>query len=236
MNTQSDDYHGYRFPPEIISYAVWLYHRFFLSFRDVEELLADRGVTVSYEAVRQWCLKFGPSFAKKLRHRQGRLGDTWHLDEVFVSLQGKRPYLWRAVDQDGDVLDILVQQHRDQRAATRFFRKLLKGLRYVPRLIVTDRLGSYGAAHRELLPSVGHCRDRRRNNRAEVSHQPTRHRERQMRRFKSPKQVQRFLSVHGPINNLFRLGRHLLSARHYRTLRTQAFAVWSEVTGLQEAA
>jgi putative transposase len=125
MSTQTLEYHGYRFPPEIISYAVWLYHRFCLSFRDVEELLAERGVTVSYESVRQWGLKFGPSFAKKLRHRQGRLGATWHLDEVFVSIQGKRYYLWRAVDQDGGVLDILVQPHRDQHAATRFFRKLL---------------------------------------------------------------------------------------------------------------
>src|SRR5215831_19657382 len=177
METQRPDYRGYRFPPEIISYAVWLYHRFCLNFRDVEELLAERGVTVSYEAVRQWCLKFGPSFAKKLRHRQGRLGDTWHLDGVFVSIQGKRYYLWRAVDQDGDVLDILVQQHRDQHAAGRFFRKLLKGLRYAPRLLVTDCLGSYGVARRELLPGVGHWQDHRRNNRAEVSHQPTRHRE-----------------------------------------------------------
>ena len=236
MNSQNPTYRGHRFPPEIISYAVWLYYRFCLSFRDVEELLADRGVTVSYEAVRQWCLKFGPSFAKKLRHRQGQLGDTWHLDEVFVSMQGKRHYLWRAVDQNGDVLDILVQPQRDQRAAKRFFRKLLKGLRYIPRVLVTDRLGSYGAARRELLPSVGHCQERRRNNRAEVSHQPTRFRERQRRRFKSPRQAQRFLAVHGPSNNLFRLGRHLLPARHYRTLRTQTFATWSEVTGLQEAA
>src|SRR5262245_53758610 len=178
MGTQPSPYRGYRFPPEIISYAVWLYHRFCLSFRDVEELLAERGVMVSYEAVRQWCLKFGPSFTKKLRHCQGRLGDTWHLNEVFVSIQGKRYYLWRAVDQDGNIPDILVQPHWDQHAAARFFRKLLKGLRYVPRLLVTDRLGSYGAARRELLPSVDHCQDRRRNNRAEVSHQPTRFRER----------------------------------------------------------
>jgi putative transposase len=236
MSTQTPDYHGYRFPPEIISYAVWLYHRFCLSFRDVEELLAYRGVTVSYETVRRWCLKFGPSFAKKLRFHQGRLGDIWHLDEVYVSIQGKRHYLWRAVDQDGDVLDILVQPHRDQHAAERFFGKLLTGLHYALRLLVTDHLGSYGAARRKLLPSVSHCQDRRRNNRAEVSHQPTRQREYQMHRFKSPRQAQRFLSVHGPINNLFRRGRHLLPARHYRTLRTQAFATWKEVTGLQEAA
>ncbi len=236
MSTQPSPYRGYRFPPEIISYAVWLYHRFCLSFRDVEELLAERGVTVSYEAVRQWCLKFGQEFARKLRHRQGRLGDTWHLDEVFISIQGKRHYLWRAVDQDGDVLDILVQQRRDQRAAKRFFRKLLKGLQYAPRRLVTDKLGSYGAAHRTVLPGVVHCQDRRLNNRAEVSRQPTRHRERQMRRFKSPCQAQRFLAVHGPINNLFRLGRHLLPARHYRTLRTRAFATWRDVTELPLAA
>jgi putative transposase len=139
MTTQNADYRGYRFPPEIISYAVWLYHRFCLSFRDVEELLANRGVTVSYEAVRQGCVKFGPAFAKQLRHRQGRFGNTWHLDAVVVSIKGKRYYLWRAVDQNGDVLDILVQPHRDQGAAKRFFRKLMKGLRYLPHVIVTDR-------------------------------------------------------------------------------------------------
>lgn len=236
MGIQNSNYRGYRFPPEIISYAIWLYHRFCLSFRDVEELLAERGVRVSYEAVRQWCLKFGPSFARKLRYRQGRLGDTWHLDEVFVSIQGKRHYLWRAVDQDGDVLDILVQPHRDQHAAERFFRKLLKGLHYTPRLLVTDRLGSYAAARRKLLPSVDHCQNHHRNNRAEVSHQPTRQREYQMRRFKSPAQAQRFLSVQGPINNLFRLGRHLMAACHYRTLRTRAFATWHDVAGLPHVA
>src|SRR5262245_34009102 len=169
MKTQNLDYRGYCFPPEIISYAVWLYHRFCLSSRDVEELLAERGVTVSYEAVRQWCLKFGQEFVRKLRHRQGRLGDRWHLDEMFVMINGERHYLWRAVDQDGDVLDILVQKHRDQCAAKRFFRKLLKGLLYVPRLLVTDQLGSYGVARREVLPSVAHWHDRRLNNRAEVS-------------------------------------------------------------------
>src|SRR5262249_20860028 len=232
----SPDYRGHRFPPEIISYAVWLYHRFSLSFRDVEELLAQRGVPVSYEAVRQWSLKFGATFAKRIRRRQGRLGDAWYLDEMFVAIGGARHYLWRAVDQDGEVLDILVQKQRDKLAAKRFFRKLLKGLQYVPRRLVTDRLGSYGAARRELLRSVEHCRGQRLNNRAEVSHQPTRQRERQMRRFKSPRQAQRFLSVHGPINNLFRLGRHLLSARHYRALRARAFATWCDVTGLAHAA
>src|ERR1051325_1162375 len=154
MSTPNPHYRGYRFPPEIISYAVWLYHRFCLSFRDVEELLAERSVTVSYEAVRQWCLRFGSSFAKKLRHRQGRVGDTWHLDEVFVSINGERHYLWRAVDQDGEVLDILVQKRRNKAAALRFLRKLLKGLQYLPHKLVTDKLASYGAARRELLSSV----------------------------------------------------------------------------------
>jgi putative transposase len=148
VGSQPSQYCGYRFPPETLSYAVWLYHRFCSSFRDVEELLAERGVDVSYEAVRQWCLEFGSSFTKKLRRRQGRPGDMWYLDEVFVTIRGNRHYLWRAVDQDGDVLDILVQTRRDQRAAKRFFRKLLKGLHYVPRLPITDQLGSYGAARR----------------------------------------------------------------------------------------
>ena len=150
-------------------------------------------------------------------------------------IAGKRHYLWRAVDQDGQVLDILVQKRRGARAAKRFFRKLLKGLRYVPRRLVTDKLGSYGVARRELLPGVSHCQDKRANNRAEVSHQPTRQRERQMRRFKSPSHAQRFLSVHGPINNLFRLGRHLMSAIHYRLFRDRAFATWREVTCAQSA-
>ena len=126
MNTQTPSYRGYRFPPEIISHAVWLYPRFCLSFRDVEDLLAQRGIIVTYEAIRLWCLKFGPKYARTLKRRQGRLGDTWHLDELFVTIQGRRKYLWRAVDQDGDVIDILVQPSRDRHAAERFFRKLLK--------------------------------------------------------------------------------------------------------------
>jgi len=180
-------YKNHRFPVEIIRHAVWLYFRFCLSFRDVEELLAERGVTVSYEAVRQWYLRLGQAFAKQLRCRQGRLGDTWHLDEVFVTIGGERHYLWRAVDQDGEVLDMM-------------------------------------------LSSVAHCQGARQNNRAEVSHQSTRQQERQMRRFKSPRQAQRFLSVHGPINNLFRLSRHLMKAAHYRMFRARTFATWRSVT------
>ena len=230
MNAKRPSYHGYRFPSEIISNAVWLYYRFCLSFRDVEDLLAERGVIVSYENIRQWCRMFGGEYARKLKRRQGRLGDTWHLDELFVTIQGERQYLWRAVDQDGDVIDILVQPRRDRRAAKQFFRKLLKGQGGEPRRLVTDKLRSYGAAHRAVMPSVLDDTSQYANNRAEVSHQPTRQRERQMRRFKSAGQAQRFLSVHGVILNLFRVGRHLLRSANHRMLRARSFLVWSEVT------
>ena len=191
-------------------------HRFALSFRDAEDLLAQRGITVSYEAIRQWCQTFGLDYARRLRRRRGRMGDTWYLDELFVTIQGRQQYLWRAVDEDGDELDILVQPRRNRRAAIRFFRKVLKGQGREPRRLVTDKLRSYPAACRTVLPSVVHVTDQCANNRAEVSHQPTRQRERQMRRFKSAVHAQRFLSVHGVILNLFRLGRHLLRAAHHR--------------------
>ena len=230
MNSHTPSYRGYRFPPEIISHAIWLYHRFCLSFRDVEDLLAERGIIVSYETIRQWCQKFGPEYARRLKRRQGRLGDTWHLDELFVTIHGQRRYLWRAVDQDGDVIDILVQPRRDRHAAERFFRKLLKGQGREPRRLVTDRLRSYAAAHRTIMPSVAHDTSQYANNRAEVSHEPTRQRERGMRRFKSMAQAQRFLSVHGITQNLFRVGRHLLRAANQRMLRARAFLVWNAVT------
>jgi putative transposase len=231
MKTNTNGYRGYRFPREIISHSVWLYHRFPLSFRDVEELLAKRGIIVSYETIRQWCRKFGPEYARKLKHRQGRRGNIWHLDELFVNIRGQRHYLWRAVDQDGDAIDLLVQRHRNARAAKRFFRKLLKGQGREPCRLVTDRLRSYAAAHRSVMPSVAHDMRRYANNRAEVSHQPSRQRERLMRRFKSVGQAQRFLSVHGVVQNLFKLGRHLLRAAHYRLLRSRSFHMWLEVTG-----
>jgi putative transposase len=232
MTDRSVSYHGYRFPPEIISHAVWLYHRFCLSFRDTEDLLAQRGISVSYEAIRQWCRTFGSAYARRLKRRQGPLGDTWHLDELFVNLQGRQQYLWRAVDQDGDVIDILVQPRRNLRAAERFFRKLLKGQGRTPRRLITDKLRSYSAAHSIVMPSVVHSTQQYENNRAEVSHQPTRQRERQMRRFKSVAHAQRFLSVHGLVRNLFRVGRHLLRAVHHRLLRTRSFFVWNDVTGV----
>ena len=230
MKSDPPSYRGHRFPAEIIGHAVWLYHRFCLSFRDVEDLLAQRGITVSYEAIRFWCFKFGSEYARSLKRRQGRLGDTWYLDEVFVTIRGERQFLWRAVDQDGDVIDILVQSRRDRKAAKRFFRKLLKGQGSVPQRLVTDKLRSYGAAKRTVMPSVVHSTKQYENNRAEVSHQPTRQRERQMRKFKSPGHAQRFLSVHGLVQNLFRVGRYLLQARHNRELRGRAFLTWDAVT------
>ncbi len=223
-------YRGYRLPPEIIAHAVWVYHRFGLSFRDVEDLLAERGITVTYETIRQWCLTFGLDYARRLRRSRGRMGDTWYLDEVFVKIRGRQQYLWRAVDEDGDVIDILVQARRNQRAAARFFRKLLKRQGREPRRLITDKLGNYSAAHRTAMPSVAHSTRQYENNRAEVSHQPTRHRERQMRRFKSAAHLQRFASVHGVVQNLFRVGRHLLRAAHHRPLRAQAFLAWKAVT------
>ena len=228
MSNDRLSYHGHRFPPEIISHAVWLYHRFGLSLRDVEDLLAERGIIVSHEAIRLWCAKFGPDYARRLRRRQGRLGDTWFLDEVFVTIRGQRHYLWRAVDQDGDVIDILVQRRRNAQAAKRFFRKLLKGQGSEPRWLITDKLRSYGAAHRSVMPSVEHVTASYANNRAEVSHQPTRQRERQMRRFKSAAQAQRFLSVHGVVRNLFNLSRHRLRSANHRLLRARAFETWNE--------
>jgi putative transposase len=145
-------YHGYRFPPTIIGHAVWLYYRFCLSFRDVEDLLAERGIAVSYVSIRQWYNRFGPEYARKLRRRQGRLGDTWYLDEVFIKINGELHYLPRAIDQNGDIIDILLQKRRNKTAAKRFFRKLLKGLREAPWRMISDKLKSYSAVHREVLP------------------------------------------------------------------------------------
>jgi putative transposase len=226
MKSARSRYRGHRFPPEIIGYAVWLYHRFCLSFRDVEDLLAQRGIIVSYETIRQWCRKFGPDYARRLKKKQGRLGDTWYLDELFVRINGQQQYLWRAVDQDGDVIDILLQSRRDQPAAERFLGRLLPGEGKQPFRIITDKLKSYAAASRTILPRVTHDTQQYANNRAEISHQPTRMRERQMRRFKSFRQAQRFLSLHGVVRNLFCVARHLLRSTHHRLLRSRSFEVW----------
>lgn len=207
---------------------MWLYHRFWLSFREVEELLAERGITVTYDTVRQWCQKFGPDYARKLKKRQGRLGDRWYLDEVFVTIQGQRQYLWRAVGQDGDAIDILVQRRRNKEAAVRFFRRLLKSQGSEPNWLLTDKLKSYDAAHLTVMPTVKHINHVYANNRAEVSHQPTRQREYHMSGLSSSTQAQRFLPLHGLIQNLFRLGRHLMQAVNYRILRNRSFQAWKE--------
>jgi putative transposase len=237
MNPPSiNRYKNHRFPAEIISHAVWLYFRFCLSYRDVEELLFARGVMVTYEAIRKWCRKFGQQYANQLRRRRPRPGDKWHLDEVFLTIRGERHYLWRAVDQEGNVLDILVQRRRDKHAAKRFFRKLLKGLAYAPRVLITDKLKSYGAAKRDLLPGVEHRQHRYLNNRAENSHQPTRQRERRMQGFKSPGHAQCFLSAYGPIAQHFRPRRHRLPAPAYRQAMALRFQSWQEITGTDMAA
>jgi putative transposase len=207
----------------------------------VQELLFERGITISHEAIRQWCWKFGQAYANQLRRRRPRPGDKWHLDkwhldEVFLTIHGERHYLWRAVDQGDHVLDILVQRRRNKQAAKKFFRKLLKGWLSVPRVIITDKLKSYGAAKREILPGVEHRQSRSLNNRCENSHRPTRQRERRMQGFTSAGHAQRFLSAYGPITQHFRPRRHLLSASDYRQEMRQRFESWAAITGTEWAA
>jgi putative transposase len=222
MNT----YKRHRFPPEIISYAVWLYYRFNLSHRDIEDLLAERGITVSREAIRLWCIKFGAIYTRRLKRKHRGSGDSFYIDEIFVKINGKQHYLWRAVDQDGEVVDVYLQAKRDGATAKRFFKRLLRNHGGELRTIVTDKLRSYGVAHRELMPETIHSTEQYENNRAEQSHEATRVRERGMRKFKSVRQAQRFLGTHAAVSNLFNLGRHLVRAQHYRDLRMSAFAEW----------
>jgi putative transposase len=191
-------------------------------------MMAKRGVQITYETVREWCQKFGSLYAAQLRKKRARIGTKWHLDEVFIKINGVQHYLWRAVDQSGAVIDILVQPRRDRWAALCFFRKSLLTAERAPRVIITDMLRSYAAAKRLILPNVEHRQSRYLNNRAENSHQPTRTRERQMKRFQSPEQAQRFLSVFESINAPFRLRRHLLTATRYRLLPKQAFYLWNK--------
>jgi len=225
MNT----YKRHRFPPDIISYAVWLYYRFNLSHRDIEDLLAERGITVTRESIRLWCIKFGALYARRLKRKHRGYGDIFYIDEVFVKINGKQHYLWRAVDQDSEVVDVFLQAKRDGAAAKRFFKRLLRSHGGEPRKIVTDKLRSYPVAHRDVMPEAIHDTSQYANNRAEQSHEATRVRERGMRRFKSVGQAQRFLGAHAAVYNLFNLGRHLVKAEHYRNLRISAFAEWSRV-------
>ena len=215
-----------RFPPPVIQHSIWLYLRFTLSYRDVEELLAERGLEVSYETVRRWVLKFGSRIARRLRRSRPRPTDRWHLDEMVVRIAGRQMYLWRAVDHEGEVLDMLVQRRRDKRAALRLMRKLLRKQGFAPELLVTDKLGSYGSAFRQLGLSCPHEQGLRKNNRAENSHQPVRRRERKMQRFKSAGSAQRFLSIHAAVHNTFNLQRHLISRSTLRIFRAEATAEW----------
>jgi transposase-like protein len=225
-------YRRHRFPAEIIQHAMWLYLRFTLSYRDVEELLAERGLDVSYETVRRWVLKFGPVIARKLRKGRPPPSARWHLDEMVVRIAGKRMYLWRAVDDEGEVLDMLVQRRRDTQAALRLMRKLLKKLRVAPKLLVTDKLSSYGSAFRQLRLTCPHDRGLRKNNRAENSHQPVRRRERKLQRFKSARSAQRFLNIHSAVHNTFNHQRHLVSRSTLRIFRAEAVARWQDAVAV----
>jgi putative transposase len=211
---------------------VWLYFRFPLGLRMVEELLAARGIIVSHETVRQWARKFGQQFANQIRRRLPRVGDKWHLDAVVLKIGGVNHWLWRAVDQAGGVLDVVVQRRRGKQAAKRLLRKLLKKQMPPPRVMITDKLASYGAAKREVMPGIEHRHHKGLNNRAENSHQPTRRRERQMKRFKSAGPAQRFLSAHDQINNLFHLRRDHVTAAEHSASRTQKFQVWAEICSM----
>jgi len=223
-------YRRHRFPAEIIAHAVWLYYRFPLSFRDVEDLLAERGIEVSFQTVSEWAAKFGLKFAHQLRRRsRGHFADKWQLDEMVVTIKGKKYWLWRAVDANGYVLDALLQSRRNKRAALRLMRKLLRGQSTTPRVMVTDKLRSYSAPKAELMPGVEHRSHKGLNNRAENSHLPVRRRERRMMRFKSARQCQRFVSTHGQIANLCLLHRKHLTAADHRKLRSNAIATWREI-------
>ncbi|MGQ3213755.1 IS6 family transposase [Shinella sp.] len=220
----------HRFPAEIITHAVWLCFRFPLSLRDVEDLLAERGINVSFQTVSEWAAKFGLKFANQLRRRsRGQFADKWQLDEMVVTIKGKKYWLWRAVDANGYVLDALLQSRRNKAAALRLMRKLLKGQGIAPRVMLTDKLRSYSAAKADLMPKVEHRSHKGLNNQAENSHLAVRRRERRMMRFKSARQCQRFVSTHGQIANLFLLHRKDLTAADHRQLRTHAISTWREI-------
>lgn len=224
-------YRRHRFPPSIIQYAVWLYYRFTLSYRDIEDLLAERGIDASYETIRRWCLKFGPAYAQRLRVHRTKPCRTWHIDEVFVRITGKQMYLWRAVDAEGAVLDVLLQSKRDTAAAIKFLRKAMKRSGISPSMIVSDNWRPIAAAIRSIVPSAEHLTGNRLNNRAENSHQPTRRRERIQQRFKSPGSAQRFLSTHAAFYNHFNIQRHLITRKTMNLFRAESFHAWNAATG-----
>ena len=225
-------YRCHRFPPEIIQYAVWLYSKFKLSYRDIEDLLAERGLDISYETIRRWVNKFGADYARRIRSNRPEADTTWHLDEMVVVINGRKYWLWRAVDSEGEVLEFLVQSRRNRRAALRLFRKLLRKQKVQPRTFVTDKLRSYGAALKALQLDIEHQQGIYQNNRAENSHPPVRRRERKMQRFKSPRSAQRFLNLHASVYNLFNIQRHLTTRTTMKLFRTEAMDQWKQVVAV----
>ena len=223
---QKISYRRHRFPPHIIQHTIWLYARFTLSYRDIEDLLAERGLDISYETIRRWFKKFGQSIAKNLRHSRPTPSDHWHLDEMVIVIRGKKHWLWRAVDNDGEVLDFLVQPRRNAKAAIKLLRKLLKKQGVIPTRIVTDKLRSYHVAIKSIGLRAEHIDNKRANYRAENSHQPVRRRERKMQRFKSPGSAQRFLNFQSAAYNNFYLQRHLLNRTRFKHYRAESFDVW----------
>lgn len=227
---QKISFKRHRFPPEVIRYSVWLYARFSLSYRDIEDLLAERGLDISYETSRRWFLKFGPGISKNLRRKRPLPSDYWHLDEMVIMIRGKRFWLWRAVDNEGEVLDFLVQSKRNTKAAKKLMFKLLKRQGFPPTSVITDKLRSYKKAFRGLGLSVDHITDKQANNRAENSHQPVRRREKIMQRFKSPGSAQRFLNIHAATYNTFYFQRHLINRPMLKELRKEALTVWESAS------
>jgi len=230
MNTATASYKRHRFPPQIIAHAVWLYFRFPLSLRHVEEMLLERGIVVSYETIRRWGKKFGPDYARRVRRKQPNRDDIWYLDEVAITIAGEKHWLWRAVDQDGYVLDEIVQTRRNAKAAKRLLMRLLKKQGVVPKRMITDKLRSYGAAKRQVMPDVEHRSHKGLNNRAENSHLPLRKRERAMQGFRSPGSLQRFVSIFSALRNLFVPPRSKRSAFQIHLHRLNAIAEWKAVT------
>ena len=223
---QNISFKRHRFPPEVIRHTIWLYARFTLSYRDVEDLLAERGLDISYETARRWFLKFGAPIARNLRSKRPTPSDYWHLDEMVIVIRKKRHWLWRAVDNEGEVLDFLVQPKRNARAALKLMRNLLKKQGWAPTRVVTDKLRSYHVAFRTLGLTAKHIDNKRSNNRAENSHQPVRRRERKMQRFKSPGSAQRFLNVQSAVYNTFYFQRHIINRPTFKQYRAEAFDVW----------
>lgn len=232
MSSTAPIYKNHRFPIDIVARAVWLYFRFNVSLREVEEMMLERGVVVSYETIRRWCRTHGADYARRLRRKSPSASDIWHLDELVIRVNGKKCWLWRAVDQDGYVLDEIVQTRRNTKAARRLLTRLLKKQGMAPKRMVTDKLRSYGAARRQVMPTVEHRSHKGLNNRAENSHLPLRKRERTRQGFRSIASLQKFVSIFSAVRNLFVPSQTNCSATQVRNHRRQAMAEWKAVSAL----